>query len=194
MGYKLFEKTSPKSCSKKTEIYYRTVIFSYYYWSGAVGRFIRRRPSQQQIRPKTGETEASKSKLPRSRSERVLSTKKGGHQECEDGFSVQEIAASFGKLIYHSQAFCVIVQLKVCSCLSLVPFVLAGVGSSTGSPTEAKFRAELKKLHQQYPDHILSLLTFSRYFTLCILVVQEKRSINKCFSAVFPLFQMERLF
>ncbi|PFX15427.1 transcription factor E2F7-like isoform X2 [Stylophora pistillata] len=99
----------------------------------ALGRFIRRRPSQQQLRPKSEETEANKSKLPRSRSERVLSTKKRGQQESEDGFSVQEIVAAFG------------------------------VGSSTGSPTEAKFRAELKKLHQQYPDRMSQLLSACSY-------------------------------
>lgn len=32
---------------------------------------------------------------------------------------------------------------------------LTGADPSAASPTEAKFRAELKKLHQQYPDHIL---------------------------------------
>jgi len=65
---------------------------------GAVGRFIRRRPSQQQLRARSEDTETSKSKLPRSRSERVLSTKKRGQRDCEeDGFSVQELAASFSK-------------------------------------------------------------------------------------------------
>ena len=65
---------------------------------GALGRFIRRRPSQQQLRARTEDTETSKSKLPRSRSERVLSTKKRGQRDCdEDGFSVQELAASFSK-------------------------------------------------------------------------------------------------
>lgn len=65
---------------------------------GALGRFIRRRPSQQQLRAGSENTETSKSKLPRSRSERVLSTKKRGQRDCnEDGFSVQELAASFSK-------------------------------------------------------------------------------------------------
>ena len=65
--------------------------------TGAVGRFIRRRPSQQQLRSE--DPGASKCKLPRSQSERVLGTKKhcGGE---EDGFSVQELTASYGKFIY----------------------------------------------------------------------------------------------
>ena len=66
--------------------------------SGAVGRFIRRRPSQQQLRARSEVSEASKCKLPRSQSERVLGSKK--REQCdneEDGFSIQELAASFGK-------------------------------------------------------------------------------------------------
>lgn len=65
--------------------------------TGAVGRFIRRRPSQQQLRSE--DPDASKCKLPRSQSERVLGTKKhcGGE---EDGFSVQELTAPYGKFIY----------------------------------------------------------------------------------------------
>ena len=65
--------------------------------TGAVGRLIRRRPSQQQLRSE--DPDASKCKLPRSQSERVLGTKKhcGGE---EDGFSVQELTASYGKFIY----------------------------------------------------------------------------------------------
>ena len=63
---------------------------------GAVGRFIRRRPSQQQIRARSEDSEASKCKLQRSQSERVLGTKMCDSEE--DGFSVQEITASFGML------------------------------------------------------------------------------------------------
>lgn len=66
-------------------------------FTGAVGRLIRRRPSQQQLRSE--DPDASKCKLPRSQSERILGTKKhcGGE---EDGFSVQELTASYGKFIY----------------------------------------------------------------------------------------------
>lgn len=69
--------------------------------SGALGRFIRRRPSQQQLRARTEDNEANKCKLPRSRSERVLSTKKRSQRDSEeDGFSVQELTASFSKYIH----------------------------------------------------------------------------------------------
>ncbi|XP_078360169.1 uncharacterized protein LOC144644531 [Oculina patagonica] len=100
----------------------------------AVGRFIRRRPSQQQLRARLEDTEASKNKLPRSRSERVLSTKKRDQRDSEeDGFSVQELTASFN------------------------------ADPSIASPTEAKFRAELKKLHQQYPNRMSQLLSACRH-------------------------------
>lgn len=65
---------------------------------GAVGRLIRRRPSQQQIRARSEDSEASKCKFPRSQSERVLGTMKRGQRDSEDdGFSVQELAASLGE-------------------------------------------------------------------------------------------------
>lgn len=71
-------------------------------------------------------------------------------------------------------------SLEVCALLVFNWFLfwLTGADSSTGSPTEAKFRAELKKLHQQYPDHILwmpfLLMNFLTFFTLdfCLFVLR----------------------
>ena len=70
--------------------------------SAAMGRIIKRRPSQQQIRSSSIDpAAASKGKMPRSRSEKVLGSKKtcfsGQRDTEEDGFSVQELAASLGK-------------------------------------------------------------------------------------------------
>lgn len=104
----------------------------------AVGRLIRRRPSQQQIRVKSADTDARNCKLQRSRSERVLGTKNRAlYDNEEDGFSVQEITSSFGADL------------------------------STGSPTEVKFRAELHKLQQQYPDRMSQLLSACRQSDDC---------------------------
>lgn len=80
--------------------------------SGAIGRFIRRRPSQQQLRARSEDTDTSKSKLPRSRSERVLSTKKRDQRDNEeDGFSVQELTASFSKLTDESDSTVTVAKL-----------------------------------------------------------------------------------
>lgn len=99
----------------------------------AVGRLIKRRPSQQQIRARSEDSDTKKCKLPRSRSERILGTKSKAFFENEDdGFSVHEITNSFG------------------------------ADPSSGSPTEAKFRAELQKLHQQYPNRMSQLLSACR--------------------------------
>ncbi|XP_068711100.1 transcription factor E2F8-like isoform X4 [Montipora foliosa] len=104
----------------------------------AVGRLIRRRPSQQQIRVKSADTDARNCKLQRSRSERILGTKNRAlYDNEEDGFSVQEITSSFGADL------------------------------STGSPTEVKFRAELQKLQQQYPDRMSQLLSACRQSDDC---------------------------
>ena len=126
---------------------------------GAIGRLISRRPSQQQMRVRSTEAvAASKTKMPRSRSEKVLGSKRkyvpDQRDSEEDGFSIYELTASFGK------------QLNVQNMRNghyrklqfLLAVFMTGVDPSAASPTEVKFRAELKKLHQQYPDHILSML------------------------------------
>ena len=66
-----------------------------------MGRLIKRRPSQQQIRARSEDSDTKKCKLPRSRSERILGTKSKAFFENEDdGFSVHEINNSFGKLVF----------------------------------------------------------------------------------------------
>ena len=66
-----------------------------------MGRLIKRRPSQQQIRARSEDSDMKKCKLPRSRSERILGTKSKAFFENEDdGFSVHEITNSFGKLVF----------------------------------------------------------------------------------------------
>ncbi|EDO29063.1 predicted protein [Nematostella vectensis] len=95
------------------------------------GRLISRRPSQQQIqRPRH---DSSKSKLPRSWSDcrhaskkRALSSDKE-KANSEDGYSIQELADA-----------------------------AAAESDVASSPTAVKFQSELKKLQEQYPDHILS--------------------------------------
>ena len=41
---------------------------------------------------------------------------------------------------------------------------------TVGSPTEVKFRSELKKLQEQYPDHILFIQSVKHLFYLQLVV------------------------
>ena len=68
------------------------------------------------------------------------------------------------------------------------PPELTGADLSAASPTEAKFRAELKKLHQQYPDHIL-LFTWLFTHYLFTWPVIENCNLK---GTIFPISGGER--